>query len=134
MYLKDFKHGVLAPGCQQCKDNLELHQETDECPADCEECHIQRWSAHQWYKKKGDCTPECQKYKEDKQGKEEYKAQEEKQTEQRYRVERPWLFETYKPMTEPPDISYRKLILKDLEGIDRLFYDEGLHFTERCLK
>ena len=37
-------------------------------------------------------------------------------------------------MTEPPDISYRELILEDQEGIDRLFEDEGLHFTGRYIK
>lgn len=50
------------------------------------------------------------------------------------RIEKPWRYETQKPMTEPPDINYRKIILEDQKTIDRLLENEDLHFTERCLR
>lgn len=51
----------------------------------------------------------------------------------RERIEMPWRYETQKPMTEPPDINYRRDIMHDQENIDELFKDKTLHFTERCL-
>lgn len=37
-------------------------------------------------------------------------------------------------LVEPPDISYRKKIIKDQETIDRLLKNVSLHFTEICLR
>lgn len=59
------------------------------------------------------------------------------EAEEEKRLRMPWLYETDKPISEPPDINYRKIILDDQERIDLLLAkkkraDNPLHFTERC--
>lgn len=50
------------------------------------------------------------------------------------RAKWPERFETWKPMTEPPDINLKRLIMHDEKEIEKLFEDQNLHFTERCLR
>lgn len=106
----------------------ESEDETDEeCPPDggC----WQQEDKHEENKRNGKCPPGCQQYE-----KEEVLARRREEQDKRERIEKPWLYETQKPMSEPPDINYRKLILYDQESIDQLLEDENLHFTERCLR
>lgn len=49
------------------------------------------------------------------------------------KIKKPWLYDSQKPMSDPPGINYRNLILADQEQIESLLENESLHFTERCL-
>lgn len=50
---------------------------------------------------------------------------------QNKRIEKPWEYETGRPITEPPDVNYRRLIIRD-QVIDQLLENHNLHFTVRC--
>ena len=50
------------------------------------------------------------------------------------RIKKPWKYDISRPLSEPPDINYREIILDDQESIKTLFENEELHFTERCLR
>ena len=52
---------------------------------------------------------------------------------QRRRFEKPWLYDTGKRASDPPDINYTMLIYNDQETIDHLLKKEGLHYSQRCL-
>ena len=39
-----------------------------------------------------------------------------------------------RPMEEPTDTNWKYEIAADQEGIDYLFEDDEVHFTERCLQ
>ena len=62
------------------------------------------------------------------------------EAEEEKKLSMPWLYETEKPVSEPPDINYRKIILDDQERIDLLLAKKKqaekplhyLHFKERC--
>ena len=52
----------------------------------------------------------------------------------RHKIEHPWIYDTDIPTAEPPDINYKNLIRGDQKEIDDLLEDDGIHFTERCLR
>ena len=47
------------------------------------------------------------------------------------RIKQPWLYEIKTPITDPPDINYRTLIIDDQETIDELLENRAIHFVER---
>ena len=47
------------------------------------------------------------------------------------RIKQPWPQEIKTPITDRPDINYRKLIIDDQETIDELLENRALHFVER---
>lgn len=49
------------------------------------------------------------------------------------KIRYPWRYKTEKPMTEPPDINYRRNLYEDQTMIDILFR-RNIHFTHRCLE
>ena len=49
------------------------------------------------------------------------------------KIERPSLSGTSKPITEPPDIIFRRPIIKHKDEIDRLLTCQTIHFRQRCL-
>lgn len=63
---------------------------------------------------------------------ESVKQQREEDAEERRRIEKPWLYETQRPMIDPPNINFRGLIVQEQEAIDQLLENNAMHFTERC--
>lgn len=39
------------------------------------------------------------------------------------RISKPWMYETHYPMTQPPDINYRRIILTDQVNLEDLLKD-----------
>lgn len=50
------------------------------------------------------------------------------------RIVKPWLYETGRLLAEPPDINYRRIIVRDDERIEWLLRPGWYHFEERCLR
>lgn len=65
---------------------------------------------------------------------EEFRRHEEEEEKREAQVKKPWLYETESPITCPPYINYRRLILEDQERIDRRLEDLSIHFTQMCEK
>lgn len=42
----------------------------------------------------------------------------------------PWLYETQTPMTDPPNINYRKIIIEYQENCDWLLKDRRIHLPK----